>query len=172
MPWSALLSLFLWFPHFNILWALNILGTNVYLVRSKYLRRWCVGYTTCPWMCYAWLVIRNKYLLVLADSKSFPSQGNDSWYWFKETIWSWRNDTLELLDSYSTVCTRSLLLLLTGVQEYLTLYITIDTYFVFACNKIKTVLSIEHTYGITSHCKSTTHSDEQWKNHKKPNHLI
>jgi len=32
----------------------------------------------------AWLVIRNKYLLVLADSKSFPSQGNDSWHWFKE----------------------------------------------------------------------------------------
>jgi len=48
----------------------------------------------------------------------------------------------------------------TGVLN-VTLDITIDTYFVFACNKIKSVLSIEHTYGITSHCKSTTHSDEQ-----------
>jgi len=60
--------------------------------------------------------------------------------------------------SYSTVCTHSLLLLLTGVQEYLTLDISIDTV-VFACNKIKSVLSIEHTYGIASHCKSYTHSD-------------
>jgi hypothetical protein len=156
--------------------VLATLMSVLYLVRYKYLRRWCVEkkwYTTVSLNMLAhfdaWLVIRNKYLLVLADSKSFPSQGNDRWDWFKEDhlIMEKRN-----LETTGQTVIRCSLHLFSSAADYwstggLTLDITTDIYVVFSCKKIKS-----HT-GLHPTVKSSTHSNEQWKTYKNlPSHLL